>query len=76
MRETIHIVQPFDRIKRGLMPRQALQFKTGQEAANRAELLASNHAGVVAYSMDVDEEGGDYGEPRVLFSAGEVPELG
>ncbi|HEV2540234.1 MAG TPA: hypothetical protein VGU03_11055 [Frateuria sp.] len=75
MRETIHIVQPFDRIKRGLMPRQALQYKTGQEASRRAELLASAHAGVVAYSMDVDEEGGDYGQPRVLFTAGEVPEL-
>jgi len=74
--ETIHIVQPFDRVKRGLMPRQVLQFKTGDEAARRAELLADKHAGVIAYSMAVDEEGGDYGAPRVLFRTGEVPDLG
>jgi hypothetical protein len=25
--------------------------------------------------MDVDEESGEYGTPRVLFESGEVPEL-
>lgn len=73
--ETIHVVQPFDRAKRGLVPSQVLQFKTADEAARRAGLLADKHAGVVAYSMDVDEEGGEYGTPRVLFESGEVPEL-
>lgn len=73
--ETINVVQPFDRAKRGLVPCQVLQFKTADEAARRAGLLADKHAGVVAYSMDVDEEGGDYGTPRVLFESGEVPEL-
>jgi hypothetical protein len=75
MKETIHVVQPFDRQKGGLIPRMASQRATGQEAALLAQRLASNHAGVVAYSMDVDEEAGDYGDPRVLFTAGEVPEL-
>lgn len=73
--ETIHLVQPFDHVRGGLMPRLALQFKSGEEAARRAGLLADKHSGIVAYSMDVDEEGGDYGAPRVLFEAGEVPEL-
>ena len=73
--ETIHVVQPFDRVKKGLMPRQVLQFKTGDEAARRAGLLADKHAGIVAYSMDVDEDGGDYSVPRILFQAGDVPEL-
>jgi hypothetical protein len=74
--ETIHVVQPFDRVKKGLIPsRQVLQFKTADEAARRAALLADKHAGVVAYSMDVDEESGEYGTPRVLFESGEVPEL-
>jgi hypothetical protein len=57
------------------MPRLVLQFKSGDEAARRAALLADKHAGVIAYSMDVDEEGGDYGAPRVLFRVGDVPEL-
>lgn len=73
--ETIHVVQPFDRIKKGLMPRQVLQTKTAEEAAARAERIAGQHAGVVAYSMDVDELAGDYSEPRVLVMLGEVPEL-
>ena len=73
--ETIHVVQPFDRVKNGLKPSQVLQFKTADEAARRAGLLADKHAGVVAYSMDVDEDSGDYGTPRVLFESGDVPEL-
>ncbi|HEU0197856.1 hypothetical protein [Rhodanobacter glycinis] len=73
--ETIHVVQPFDHAKQGLKAGQVLQFKTGDEAARRAALMADKHAGVIAYSMDVDEEGGDYGTPRVLFQSGEVPEL-
>ena len=73
--ETIHVVQPFDKGKKGLIPSQVLQFKTADEATRRAGLLADKHAGVIAYSMDVDEDGGDYGTPRVLFESGEVPEL-
>ena len=72
--ETIHVVQPFDKGNKGLIPSQVLQFKTADEAARRARLLADKHAGVIAYSMDVDEDGGDYGTPRVLFESGEVPE--
>ena len=75
MKETIHVVQPFDRQKGGLMPRMASQRATGQEAASLARRLASNHAGVIAYSMDVDEDAGDYSDPLVLFTAGDVPEL-
>jgi hypothetical protein len=73
--ETIYVVQPFDRATKGLVPGQVSQFKSADEAARRAERLAEKHAGVIAYSIDVDEESGEYGTPRVLFKAGEVPEL-
>lgn len=73
--ETIHVVQPFERVKNGLKPSQVLQFETADEAARKARLLVDKHVGVIAYSMDVDEESGDYGTPRVLFQAGDVPEL-
>ena len=73
--ETVHVVQPFDQVNNSLKPGQVLQFKTADEAARRAGRLADNHAGVIAYSMDVDEESGDYGTPRVLFESGDVPEL-
>ena len=46
-----------------------------ERAIRTAKALAPKHAGVIAYSMDVDEESGDYGTPRVLFESGEVPEL-
>lgn len=73
--ETIHVVQPFDLGKKGVSACPVLQFKTADEARRRAEKLADKHAGIIAYSMDIDEEGGDYGTPRVLFQSGEVPEL-
>ena len=73
--ETVHVVQPFDQVNNSLKPGQVLQFKTADEAARRAGRLADKHAGVIAYSMDVDEESGDYGTPRVLFESGDVPEL-
>jgi len=73
--ETIHVVQPFDRVRNGLKPGQVLQFKTADEATRRAGSLAGQPAGIVAYSMDVDEDSGDYGTPRVLFESGDVPEL-
>ncbi len=73
--ETIHVVQPFVHGKKGLVAVQVLQFKTADEAMRRAGKLAATHAGIVAYSMEVDEAGGDYGTPRVLFQSGEVPEL-
>ena len=73
--ETIHVVQPFDQGKQGLVPGQVSQYKHADEAARRAERLADKHAGIIAYSMDVDEESGEYGKPRVLFKSGDVPEL-
>lgn len=73
--ETIHVVQPFDRVKNALKPAAVLQFKSAEEAARKAERLADKHAGIVAYSMDVDEDSGEYSKPRVLFESGDVPEL-
>lgn len=74
--ETVHIVQPFTRAARqGLLPKLAMQFKDPDEAAARAAGMADKYAGVIAYTMEVDEEAGDYGSPRILFQTGEVPDL-
>lgn len=73
--ETIHVVQPFDRASKGLVAGQVSQYKSADEAARRAERQADKHAGIIAYSMDVDEDSGEYGTPRVLFKSGEVPDL-
>lgn len=73
--ETIHVVQPFDLSARGLVAGQVSQFKSADEAARRAERMADRHAGIIAYSMEVDEESGEYSKPQVLFKSGDVPEL-
>ncbi len=73
--ETIHVVQPFDLGNKGLAPGQVSQYKSADEAARRAERMADKHAGIIAYSMDVDEESGEYSKPRVLFKSGDVPDL-
>lgn len=73
--ETIHVVQPFDYGKNGLVAGAVLQFNSAAEAARRAERLADKHAGIIAYTMDVDEDTGDYSTPIVLFKSGEVPDL-
>jgi hypothetical protein len=74
--ETIHLVQAFSRGKRGaLVADKPQQYKTAEEAERRAGRMVDGVAGVMAYSMEVDEESGDYGTPKVLFSAGEVPDL-
>ncbi len=73
--ETIHVVQPFDHGNKGLVAGAVLQFSSADEAARRAARLADKHAGILAYSMDVDEETGDYSTPIVLFKSGEVPDL-
>jgi len=74
--ETVHIVQPFTRAEsQGLLPKLALQFTDPDEASARAAAIACQYAGVIAYSMDVDEDDGAYSEPRVLLQIGDVPEL-
>ncbi len=73
--ETIHVVQPFDHGKKGLVAGAVLQFKTADEATRKAGRLADKHAGILAYSMDVDEDTGDYSTPIILFKSGEVPDL-
>lgn len=57
------------------MPAAAQQFSSPDAAATRAEIIAPQYAGIVAYSMDVDEAGRKYSTPRMLFRAGEVPDI-
>lgn len=37
--------------------------------------MASQYAGVLAWSRDEDPTLGDYGPPSILFQAGEIPEI-
>lgn len=46
-----------------------------EQAIQLAESLASQHAGVLAWSRIVNPEIGEYGDSKVLFQSGSVPKL-
>jgi hypothetical protein len=69
-------VQPFTRAaRRGLLPKLPQQFNDPDEATTKAAAIAGRYAGVVAYTMDVDEDRGEYSDPRNLLKIGDVPDF-
>ena len=46
-----------------------------ERAVRVAKGLAGKHAGVIAWSREANPTLGEYGEPVVLFTAGEVPDM-
>ncbi|WP_281397574.1 MULTISPECIES: hypothetical protein [Aminobacter] len=40
-----------------------------------AKLIESQHAGVIAWSREANPAIGEYGEPTILYRAGEVPDM-
>ena len=74
--ETIYVVQGFKSGKRGrveAMP--ALSFKTENEARRRAVKLGETCLGVIAFAQAANPETGDYADPIMLETIGEVPEM-
>lgn len=73
----IIVVMAFDRDEDGEL--QAVYGPAEQQNEERAirtaKLLWTKHAGVVAWSREANPDLGEYGEPKVLFTAGEVPEM-
>ncbi len=51
------------------------QVDTEERALREARLMASQYAGVMAWSRDADPALGEYGPPTILFQAGELPEM-
>jgi hypothetical protein len=49
--------------------------QTEERAVRTAKGLATKHAGVIAWSREANPTLGEYGEPVVLFTAGEVPDM-
>ncbi|MFS8371264.1 hypothetical protein [Acetobacter indonesiensis] len=76
------IFQPYVWRKSGrrtiLEPGAAVACRDAEDALRRIEKVRSGQlsvAGAQAVRMTVDEEAGDYGEPEVLGSVGDVPGL-
>ena len=55
---------------------EPLQFETAERAVRAAKDLASMHAGVIAWSREARPDVGEYGQPTVLYTAGEVLQMG
>lgn len=51
------------------------QVDTEERALRESRLMASQYAGVIAWSRDADPALGEYGPPTILFQAGELPEM-
>lgn len=50
------------------------QMQSKDAARRLAKLVESEHAGVIAWSREVDPAIGEYGEPTILYQAGSVPD--
>jgi hypothetical protein len=74
-RETVHLVQAYVAGAGSALKAESLVgCRDAEEARRKAERLAPNRAGVIAYSVSADTEMGDYDEePTVLFKAGRLP---
>ena len=70
---TVHLVQSFRREGRALKADPQQKFKTPDAAIATAKRLADRKVGVVAFSLEVDNEADFTGEPMILFRAGQVP---
>ena len=71
--ETLHLVQTFRKEGRALKADPQQRFRTPEGAVATAKRLSERKAGVVAYSIEVDNEADFASEPVVLFRAGQVP---
>jgi hypothetical protein len=71
------VVAAFNRDDEGVLqpafdPRQM----QSEEAAKRlAKTIEREHAGVIAWSREANPSIGEYGEPTILYRAGEVPDM-
>lgn len=71
---TYYAVQPFERATQGRMsPQQPIVVTTGAEAVRKAQQLARERGGAIAFSRSGDDEWGDYDEPVILGQFGKVP---
>jgi hypothetical protein len=70
---TVYLVTAFNRTKGRLKAEQPRHARDEAHALDLVARLALTKAGVVATCQDVDEEAGDYGDAKILDSAGELP---
>lgn len=75
MSATYYVALPFLRTEDGITPGQAQEMPSATAAVRRAELMSQDplNAGALAFRRSGDPNLGDFGEPTILMSFGEVP---
>lgn len=51
------------------------QVDSEEKARYKAQMIAHAHAGVIAWSRTADLDNGEFGEPKVIFQHGKIPEM-
>ena len=74
-RTTIYCVQPFVQKGKKLVQGDLRQFKTEADARRVGENMAGRAVGVIVYEIEGDPEFEDWGEPKMLATHGEVPDV-
>lgn len=74
-RKTLYCVDTYTAGQRGkLAVGDHREFKTPEEAVQRATYISAKVHGVMAYSIEADHEYEDYSEPKVLARFGVTPD--
>jgi len=71
------VLAAFDRDEEGeLLPAfEPMQMQSEGSAISKAKQIASDHAGVVAWSRAAEPMVGEYGDPVELYRSGDVPDM-
>lgn len=71
---TYYAVQPFENARGGRSKvLQPIVTQSGQEAIRKAERIAKEKGGAIAFSRTGDDDIGDFDEPQILGRFGDVP---
>ncbi len=54
---------------------EPVQAESADRAMRMAKDLAGKHAGAIAWARTADPNFGEYGEPEILFQAGEIGDM-
>ena len=54
---------------------EPMQFDTSEKAIRVAQGLANKHAGVIAWARTAIPDLGEYGDPEILYQAGEIGDM-
>jgi hypothetical protein len=71
---TIHVVQTFEQREDGIVAAEPKTCPSAASARALAARLASQHAGVIAWSRTGDPELGDWQPAVELFRTGTIPD--